>query len=560
MGPCDFRDMGPCDPLTLPTPPPGAQSRATLQPLFCYQGTDHAMPLRDNTDLSIKSYNELVKVGCFDRITIAGTIESTPARPITAADMQGAKSTYGMRECSHSVWCKCQRGGAQHAYPTKPVESYEEMCNIIDQVGCEIKTHDEMCSWAHYSTGIALGGAFTPVECKCCGYKAATEVKWRADMRAYHKMTDEDKKEAQDKHMDKGDPLNSQKQHYHMVLFMPPLPHHGMDRCGVDTLHIIFLNTFKHLFRYTIHDPMPESKKRIVAAYLSAAGFYSYDAGSLDDDPVSHWIGREVKRFIAEGHKHLPFLLQLVAVPADCIPEMAEFANDDDEQEMDDDDEYAPTDDDVAQEEQEEPVMMADAARWDRFFTLVQSLTAEWPQGAADTDDYRKGRAVTNFNHSAAVANDLHELKPDGTSWVPHILVFIVSRQLLTLGDSMRRSCDACESIGAMIKKVIKHSTCRRRVTGASGVDHLKGSTGRRWKQTFKRGYIEQAFRRVCVRESLRHGEANAKFLQRADNMLVMTGKAPVAPKLAHGSTPVPPPSIYSVCSTLPALPGEGAA
>ena len=36
-------------------------------------------------------------------------------------------------------------------------------------------------------------------------------------------------------------------------------------------------------------------------------------------------------------------------------------------------------------------------------------------------------------------------------------------------------------------------------MTGASGVDHLKGSTGRRWKQTLKRGFIEQAFRCACV-------------------------------------------------------------
>ena len=97
-----------------------------------------------------------------------------------------------------------------------------------------------------------------------------------------------------------------------------------------------------------------------------------------------------------------------------------------------------------------------------------------------------------------------------------------------------------------MVKKLIKHATCRRHL-GKGQVEHHKGST-QRWKQTFKRGFIEQAFRRACVRESLAHGEANAPFLQRKDVLRVTTGKAPTAPKFLDG-TPVPPmPSIHSLC------------
>ena len=65
-----------------------------------------------------------------------------------------------------------------------------------------------------------------------------------------------------------------------------------------------------------------------------------------------------------------------------------------------------------------------------------------------------------------------------------------------------------------MVKKLIKHSTCRRRLTGES-VEHgsrKPGLNGKRWKQTFKKGYIEVAFTRACVRESLQHGEANAPY------------------------------------------------
>ena len=509
------------------------QSRATLQPLFLYEGNDHAAPLRANLDLAISSYNKLVDAGSFERVGVSGEKETIPARAITAADMQGAKTTYGMRECSHSVWCKCQRseGGPQHKFPSEPMESYEEMLAYIEEeVGCSIKTHEELCSWAHYSPGVAKGGRFTPFECSCCGYKPSEKV-WRADLAAWHLKTDEERAIARAEHHGDGDELNSNYKHYHQELFMTPLPHHGMDRCGVDNLHLIYLNLFKHLFKYTVHEGLPQSKKILVRNFCKDAGFYSYDAASEDEDPVKHWIGREVKRFIEKAEHMVPFLLQIAAAPADCIPDMAAMTNEDGEMEMDDDDEYSPTAEDIEREEQEEPLMMQNAGRWDTFFALVAAISRAWPQGDEDTDEYRKGRALEVFNLGAKCANDILTLKPTMQTWVPHILVFIVPRQMVFLGDPTRRSCDACESFGAMVKKTIKFTTCRRRATGAQQIEHKRMSTGKIWKQTFRRGYIEQAFRRVSVRESLQHGADNAPYLQRADAVRTTMGKASVYKK-----------------------------
>ena len=210
---------------------------------------------------------------------------------------------------------------------------------------------------------------------------------------------------------------------------MPPMPHHGMDRCGVDNLHLNFLNHFKHLYRYTAHDGLPDSKKKLVAEYLKAKGFYSYDASSEDEDPVSHWIGREIKRFLAEAHLHLPFILRIAAAPVDCVPETAEWRNDKAEQTLDHDDEYATTPEEIAAEEKEEPLMLQNAARWDNFLALVRSIHVPWPQGEADTTAYREGRAVEAFNLAAKVAHDLMELKPTLLSWVPHVAVLIVPRR-----------------------------------------------------------------------------------------------------------------------------------
>ena len=226
--------------------------------------------------------------------------------------MQGAKTFYGMREQSHSVWCKCQRGdgGAHHNYPTEAVETYEEVCGYCKEIGCETKTHDEICGWAHFSPGVAKGGKFTPINCTCCGYNP-TEKQWLADLAKWHSMSDEEQADARKLYADQGDELKDHMSHYHQELYMPPVPDHGMERCGVDQLHLVYLNVFKHLFKYTIHEPLPESKKKLVSQYIAAAGFYSYDAADESDDPVKRWIGREVKRFLHEADQHIPFLLNL---------------------------------------------------------------------------------------------------------------------------------------------------------------------------------------------------------------------------------------------------------
>eukprot|EP00965_Chrysotila_dentata_P075768 2503442-Pleurochrysis_carterae.AAC.1 len=66
-----------------------------------------------------------------------------------------------------------------------------------------------------------------------------------------------------------------------------------MERAGVDGLHLIYLNIFKNLFNYTVNQPLPDKKKKLVKAYLREAGFCLYDAAADDENPVMRWIGRE---------------------------------------------------------------------------------------------------------------------------------------------------------------------------------------------------------------------------------------------------------------------------
>ena len=101
---------------------------------------------------------------------------------------------------------------------------------------------------------------------------------------------------------------------------------------------------------------------------------------------------------------------------------------------------------------------------------------------------------------------------------MPHIACNIVPRQIVDLGDPSRRAADACESYGAVSKKVIKFLTCRRDISA-----------------THARGFIEQAFRRLAVRAGLVHGVANAPYLQRQDAKLIGLGKKNDAPRKVEG-------------------------
>ena len=79
----------------------------------------------------------------------------------------------------------------------------------------------------------------------------------------------------------------------------------------------------------------------------------------------------------------VPFLLQIAALPAECMPEMATAMNGDGEMESDGGGRrvLADMEEDIEREEELEPVMMKNAGRWDHFFVLVESISRPWPQG-----------------------------------------------------------------------------------------------------------------------------------------------------------------------------------
>ena len=106
--------------------------------------------------------------------------KSVPYRPMTSADMQGAKALTGPTSASHSVWCNCTKGAMQHNYPKEAVSSKEEMMAAIAAASCTFKTLEEQVRHAHWPWGVFWGDAFTRIGC-VCGYDP-TEEEWRADI------------------------------------------------------------------------------------------------------------------------------------------------------------------------------------------------------------------------------------------------------------------------------------------------------------------------------------------------------------------------------------------
>ena len=119
---------------------------------------------------------------------------------------------------------------------------------------------------------------------------------------------------------------------------------------------------------------------------------------------------------------------------------------------------------------------------------------------------------------------------------------------MVELGDPARRSCDACESFGAMVKTIIKTATCRRRIS--TETQHTTGihANRRRWRQSFTKGYIEQAFNRVSARELLRSdtSDANVAYLQRQDYRRLSTGVETIASHRQRGVAATPSGSIHA--------------
>ena len=98
--------------------------------------------------------------------------------------------------------------------------TYDQVLEYTEKLSCSIKTF--CAAWRTTRRAWPTGGRFTPFKCECFGYQPS-ERAWRTDVAAWHLKTDDERAAARKVHRGGGDDeLNTNKQHCHQELFMPP--------------------------------------------------------------------------------------------------------------------------------------------------------------------------------------------------------------------------------------------------------------------------------------------------------------------------------------------------
>lgn len=187
----------------------------------------------------------------------------------------------GTSEQSHAVWCTCLPGDSHHKYRQEPISydpedpasieaAFIKMIAAIesddDGPKCKFKAYDDLCRWNHVSPSAARGGRFKRFKCEIRGYNP-TESQWNNDMRNFGAKDDDEQKAERKRHRENGQQEYQWCRHFFREKFMSPMLHPvDLKNIGVDMLHLIYLNVFKHLFNYTIHQSMPGEPARTLPA------------------------------------------------------------------------------------------------------------------------------------------------------------------------------------------------------------------------------------------------------------------------------------------------------
>ena len=194
-----------------------------------------------------------------------------------------------------------------------PAASWQEVLDHYREIKCVVKTLEKVCELNHYSYSKMMGKAFKKIKCSYCSYEAKTETEWQADIDAHHDLDTKPRKEADCGHG------RGHKRHRPFMAPMlkktPPL------RMSVDTLHILFINTFVTYLEATVLCYVVEFNelgRAPIEAYLASKQVpmkivKAQDIGEMKDSLT----GRDAKVFMESAEEIIPELLCFVHTPCD---------------------------------------------------------------------------------------------------------------------------------------------------------------------------------------------------------------------------------------------------
>ena len=134
----------------------------------------------------------------------------------------------------------------------------------------------------------------------------------------------------------------------------------------------------------------------------------------------------------------------------------------------------------------------------------------------------------------------MKELPGAHRSWVEHISYCSCYRGRLSRSATHAGALVMHVShLGLASRKLSSISTCRRNLQPKQ----TRAQADAAWRSSFTVGWVEQAFKRIVVEESLQHGEENREYMLREDARLRKQGlrgvkKEHKGPSRASGEVP----------------------
>ena len=188
--------------------------------------------------------------------------------------------------------------------------------------------------------------------------------------------------------------------------------------------------------------------------------------------------------------------------------------------------------------------MMQHAQDWDDFRKLALDAMRPFDPARGDSDEYRAERALEYFNAATAVVRAMQRHDPESTSAIGNVMVEVVPRMIMAYGCQLKLGSDVSEAYGADLKFTIHNRVVRRSLTSVPK-EHKRAKTMAngevetlKWKQTFTRGRVEQAFRHVCLRRRLLTLPQYAHLRMRGHAVVANTGRAAASKHVAKATSP----------------------
>lgn len=90
------------------------------------------------------------------KVSVDGHEKEVKVKLLVAADFQFFKAAMKMSKYTSAVWCEC---GTDNLFkrPTSEVESWEQVLEFYDSIGCRLKDLQTICELNHYSFEVLNG-------------------------------------------------------------------------------------------------------------------------------------------------------------------------------------------------------------------------------------------------------------------------------------------------------------------------------------------------------------------------------------------------------------------